>query len=119
MTDDPLQHDAVTRRVTAALDDSTEHMDAATLSKLHRARQHALDQSQTRRPYPAWFPAGAVAASLVVVMAVWLNITPATMPLDAGQAEFIADTAALSNDDIDLLSELEFYAWLIEQDNAG
>ena len=111
--------DAMLRQVKAALDDSTTNMDAATLSKLNRARQHAIEQAATRPAIPGWLPAAAVTASLVVVISLWSALPTDETAMDAMPAALLSEATVLDDDDIDLLQELEFYAWLIEQDHAG
>ncbi len=111
--------DAIVSQVKAALDDSTANMDAATLSKLNRARQHAIAEATSRPAVPTWLPAAAVTASLVIVVGLWSGLPTDDAAIDAMPAALLSDTLVLDDADIDLLQELEFYAWLIEQENAG
>ena len=103
-------------RATALLDASADNLDAATLSRLNRARQAAL---AARRSF--WRPwtvgaglAGAVAAMLAIAIGLHGPVdlpTPASVPLEA------SDIDALSSDDdaLDLSENLDFYAWLETQ----
>lgn len=103
------------------LDASTGSLDAATLSRLNRARQAAL--AQRRRSARAWWlPAAGLATScaLVLALVVWLpreqpGVVPATHT-----AALDADIAA-ADDGIEFYQDLEFYAWLDaqEQDSDG
>ena len=98
------------------LDASAESLDAATLSRLNRARQQALAQ---RRAAPRWaFPAGMVSACmLLLALFVWngRGAPGAESPLahnaGAGDLELVS-----SEDSLEFYQDLEFYAWLEAQD---
>ena len=104
----------------AVLDQSTDGLDAATLSRLNRARQAALAQRSSPR---RWFlPAGLVAACLLLLA---IFILPARLPFSGGAQEFPLTAKTAASSDIDLVSsddslefyqDLEFYAWLDAQD---
>ena len=105
----------------ALLDASTQSLDAATLSRLNRARQAALGQRQ-RKSRSWWLPAAGLAASCALVLAavVWFpqqraGVAPATHAA-AADAE-----VAAADDGIEFYQDLEFYAWLDaqEQDSGG
>jgi hypothetical protein len=104
-------------RATALLDASADRLDAATLSRLNRARQAALAARRS-----AWRPwtvgaglAGVAAAMLAIAVGLHGHVdAPAThagTPLDA------SDIDVLSSDDdtLDLSENLDFYAWLEAQ----
>jgi hypothetical protein len=111
------------------LDAEAASLDAATLSRLNRARQSALDaglKSGVRR-WRTWTL--ALPAVACAVLAIWL--LPALTPpvVDAG-AE-LADLEALlvepvavdgdllsSGAPLELIDEWEFYAWLEQQPDA-
>jgi len=100
------------------LDDSVRDLDAATLSRLNRARQTALAQQLPRAPRAWLLPAGlASACALLLAVAVWQphhrTETPPTTPIatvDDGDGE---DTSA------EFYQNLEFYAWLDAQNKGG
>ena len=104
-------------RATALLDASADNLDAATLSRLNRARQAALAARRLRwRPWTIGAGlAGAAAAMLAI--AIGLHGPPSApaqqlaAPLDA------SDIDVLSSDDdtLDLSENLDFYAWLESQ----
>jgi hypothetical protein len=106
-------------RAKALLDDSADNLDAATLSRLNRARQAAI---ATRRKGPsrwAWSAALAGAAAAVFALAIGLHqradapsVTPAS--LQAGDVDVLT-----SDDDLDLAENLDFYAWLEKQPVGG
>jgi hypothetical protein len=101
------------------LDESADGLDAATLSRLNRARQGAL--GQRRRRVRDWLPVGAVAACTMLVALMVANDhrrahhgTP-ELPL-AAQTESAGDVDLVSSDDsLEFYQDLEFYAWLEAQ----
>lgn len=118
-----------TERAKSLLDESAQALDAATLSRLNRARQAAL--APRRRAAWLFLPAGlAGACALLLAVGVWhgrraSTTTPAQAPVaasangnavNAGDLDMIA-----SGDDMEMMQDLDFYAWLDaqDQDNNG
>jgi hypothetical protein len=109
------------------LDESAQALDAATLSRLNRARQAALAQRTPRRR-AAWvfLPAGlAGACALLLAVGVWHGRrAPTAMPAQAAVAAGANGSAVnagdldmiASGDDLEMMQDLDFYAWLDEQD---
>jgi hypothetical protein len=104
------------------LEASARDLDAATLSRLNRARQAALlaarSPAQTRW---RWMSALALAgvAGLALGMAWWRGAsdqvgTPASATIDAQDFDLLA-----GQDSLDLYEDLEFYAWLDAQQSQG
>ena len=101
------------------LDESAANLDAATVSRLNRARQAAL--GQRRRRVRDWLPVGAVAASTLLVALLVAhdhrrahNGAP-ELPL-AAHADTAGDVDLVSSDDsLEFYQDLEFYAWLEAQ----
>ncbi len=115
------QEKELVAKVTDALDDSIQKMDARIRSRLNQARQNALVQ-----PAPGWlerlpsyrFPlAGAVAAALILIFVLFNFMTPSKLQTYSG----IEDVEILATGDSpEFFSELDFYTWLAEEmDNAG
>lgn len=107
----------------ALLDASTQSLDAATLSRLNRARQAALGQRQ-RKSRTWWLPAAGFAASCALVLAVvvWYPQQRAAVAPAATHVAAAADAeVAAADDGIEFYQDLEFYAWLDaqEQDSDG
>jgi len=103
-------------RATALLDATADNLDAATLSRLNRARQAALAAQPVRwRPWTVGAGlAGAAAAMLAIAVGLHGHVdtaSSAAAPLDA------TDIDVLSSDDdtLDLSENLDFYAWLESQ----
>jgi len=102
-------------KARAAFDAGVERVDAATRSRLNRAR-HAAVAELERRPLAAWgrwaLPAGAAAAAVLAV-AVWRQPEtplPGTPPaMTAGEFDVLA-----LGEDLDMLAEdPEFYSWAL------
>jgi hypothetical protein len=104
---------------------SADELDAATLSRLNRARQAAvagLGPAGTRR---GWLlPAYSTAAVAMLVVAVWVGRAVGPAPTSA---QMSAQTAAeapdspvvaqdldvlLAGENPEMMEDLEFYAWL-------
>jgi negative regulator of sigma E activity len=105
-TEDTFRKDA-----RAAFDASVDELDAATLSKLNRSRQRALEQlGRPRRLWSAWAPATGVAAA--VTIAVIMVQSPVGMNGDEVPAALADMDILLGEDSIEMLEDLEFYSWL-------
>lgn len=111
------------RRSRAAFDESVEGMDAATRTRLVRARAEALATLRDRRlPWSStWVPAGAAAAAALAATMLWIadeSQDPAGQPMVAFEE---LDMVA-SEEDFDMLDEdPAFYAWAADEsaDGAG
>jgi hypothetical protein len=119
MTEHDNELDQAFRRRTKQLfDDSTARLDAATRSRLTRARHRALEElTPAARAWRfALLPAGAVAgAALVAWLVVWQTPPPAA---EAGlQVATLSDLEILlGEEDLEMLDEeIDFYGWLEEQ----
>jgi hypothetical protein len=125
------EHPAWTGQAVRLLDESAQALDAATLSRLNRARQAALMQRPARRRnLVVWLPAGlAGACALFLAVGVWQARTPMParpLPVQAavGSGDSInANDLELisSGDNLEMVQDLDFYAWLgsQDQDNDG
>jgi len=112
----------------ALLDESAQALDAASLSRLNRARQAALAQRRQRSHMTRWLPALGLACScaLLLAVAVWVpqqRVNPAdAAPGAHSTAANSGEADAISGDDgIEFYQNLEFYAWLDaqEQESGG
>ncbi len=100
-------------------DQSVDGLDAATLSRLNRARQAALatarpDSVFAGREWLRWMPATGVAAAVLLLVA------------QQGPGDVDVITAApsdleimLGEESIEMLEELEFYSWLNADEFEG
>jgi len=107
---------AMLKTAVDSLDQSIEHLDGYTLSRLNLARHRALDQ--TARPgllNSQWLKAGAVAALIFTVVNGWMMFSASNIPqMNTDDFELI-----VVNDDFELMQELDFVAWMIEQEHAS
>jgi len=100
--------------VIESLDESIEHLDAHTLSRLNQARHHALAE-KPRLLNPLWLKAGAFAVLLVTVINGWLLFsTSKIQPMNTDDFEMI-----VASEDYELIQELDFVAWMIEEEHAS
>jgi ferric-dicitrate binding protein FerR (iron transport regulator) len=113
----PREDEAWISRSRALLDASANALDAATLSRLNRARHAALAQRR-RLPRPWLFGAGiAGLVAAVFGVAIGLQHVPRHDATSASAPLQPADIEMLSGDDdaLDLSENLDFYAWLERQ----
>ena len=113
------------KRTREVFDHSVGELDGATRSKLTQARYRAL--AELERPglaqqWLAWRPQAAAAALVVVAVgAGWLFIdgdaplAPVESIADVTDSDVSDFELLLSDEDLELIEELEFYAWLDEQ----
>ena len=119
-------------RVRTLLDESADGLDAATLSRLNRARQAALAQARPRAVRRWFLPAGmASACMLLVAVFAWHSYGPTgASSLPPSLSELLPSTASASaaggdidlvssDDSLELFQDLEFYAWLDAQDQGS
>ncbi|HEX7915805.1 hypothetical protein [Rudaea sp.] len=105
------------------LDDSVRDLDAATLSRLNRARQAALAQQRPRASRAWLLPAGlASACAMLLAVAVWQprhrTETQSTAPIATGTIATIDDGDS-EETSAEFYQNLEFYAWLDAQNKGG
>jgi hypothetical protein len=111
--------EAWVERAVALLDESARNLDAATLSRLNRARQTAL--APRRRPRQTWLVGGSLAAAalaLVIGGGLGHRALSPTAPAADVAAQDELDTL-VGDDNPDLYENLDFYAWLNAQQQDG
>lgn len=89
-----------------------EDIDAATASRLNRARQAALAGLGDRRSawLGGWQPALGAAAVAGLALALWLGREPAPLPAKVDAA--LALEVLLADENLEMIEDLEFYDWL-------
>jgi hypothetical protein len=123
VTDERLARDA-----QRLLRQSADELDAHTLSRLNRARQHALaeyDRHGTRpstlRGWQAGLGAVAVCATAFVAVALWVGRVPgpvppgpeAATPLSVGtEPASDLEVVLVEDENPEMIENLEFYDWL-------
>lgn len=105
------QRDSFETKMKKTFDESVDALDGATLSKLNKGRHAALAElQQPRKQWSRWMPAtGAVAAILVAVV---MLQTPSAIDDVAALSTVTDMEILLGEDSIEMLEELEFYAWI-------
>jgi hypothetical protein len=134
-------HEPLVRAINTVLDEQIRDLDAASLSKLNRARQRAIDQVEVRHWWQRLVSTPLLAfASIAAFVAVgsWMlyrspqqtgsheqvvEVSDAELellwePQDFAPDEIIDDMAA-DDADIAMAEELDFYAWLAVSEPAG
>jgi hypothetical protein len=116
---DPMRDDSaeLEERAKALFDASVERLDGHKRSELTRARQAALDELKHRRARPRWLthPLGGLTAAALVAIAVLMWPGVIRTPTGAG-AVLLDDLEIVANaDEIEMLQDVDFYAWLDEQ----
>ncbi|MET0984825.1 MAG: hypothetical protein ABW034_05385, partial [Steroidobacteraceae bacterium] len=102
------------RRAKALFDRSVTELDAPTRTKLAQARATALNEvasPATHRRWRVWAPITGLAAAAVAAVAVLIE-TKTQQPQDSSSLE---DLDLLAQEDLDMIQDVEFYAWLDEQ----
>lgn len=99
--------------IRSALDAGIDELDQDTLNRLAAARAKA--QTPRRKLRYGWLPAGGAVLASVLVAALWLG-QPGVVPVPA--VEGVTELEILlGQDGMSLLQEIEFYAWL--EDDEG
>lgn len=100
-----------------SLDDSIEHLDASTLSRLNQARHNALVQAGRPGLFNTqWFKAGTFVVLLVTVINGWLFYSTPEVQQQMNTDDF---ELIMASEDFELMQELDFVAWMIEQEHAS
>ena len=107
---------ALQQAIVETLEDSIEHLDANTLSRLNQARHNALALAERPRLISSqWLKAGTFAVLLATVINAWLFFSSPDIPqMNTDDLELIVNA-----EDFELMQELDFVAWMIEQEHAS
>jgi len=115
---------ALLARVRLALDGEALSLDAATLARLRAARRSALARAGRRRTWRVWptrssewlLPASGFASIAVVALTIAVTVGRPGVAPRAG----VEDVELLgSKADLELLDDLDFYAWLPSAEGRG
>jgi hypothetical protein len=114
---------AFERRAAALLRESAATLDGQTRSRLNRARQAALDELPVaRRPATryGWALAGVGAvAALTAVLLSNRPSAPVPVPIAEVPAAAVDLDLLMAGEELEMLEDLEFFAWLEVEDFAG
>ncbi len=107
------------RRIKTMLDEGDKELDGRVLSRLTQARHAAIGSlDKRRRSYSTWVPAAAVAGASVFALMLWLG--QQSPGAEGPQVAVLEDLEfMLSEEDLEFLEDLEFYAWLDETGDLG
>jgi len=108
----------IAERAQQLFTDGIQRVDGSTRSKLAQARARAVEAAGTRSrrwlPTPsALVPVGGIAAAALAVAMIWQS--PATPPASIETAVLSDLDLLLDDEDLNLLEDLDFYAWLLAQ----
>ena len=105
-------------KIKNQLNETSEHLDAATLSRLNQSRQAALNQLKpaSSRLKQTWLPATGLAAAVLLTSVFLFRAEEMITASDQGvdEIEIIA-----ASDDLELYEKLDFYIWLAEDNNSA
>lgn len=100
-----------------ALDDSVAELDEATLARLAQARQQAVAAGAAPGKKYALLAGGSVIAAAMLLAVFWQQQLSSEIDFDPQQfAAVVSDSEEAWDVDEDLLDDMEFYAWLAEQE---
>ncbi len=116
---DKKPSDPLLKNIKTALDDSCEHLDAGTLSRLRQAREIALDHAKKPSLWQSFkIPAAAIAtATTACIVAVLYLGTPNEMPQLHSSLNDIE--MLISEESPDFYEDLDFYSWLAEETDSA
>ena len=117
-TKSDLKAQELEARTKELFEDSLDVLDGRTRSKLTQARSRALEELNSRaarRWGASWAPAGAVAPAVLATWMLWFGqpepeATATFNVAAAGDLEIL-----LGEEELEMIQELEFYAWLEDQ----
>jgi hypothetical protein len=111
--------DGIEKHAKELLEQSIEHLDGRTLSRLNRARHAALDEVQRSRQafYLAgrrwWMPATGVAAAAVLAVMIGQGMREKMTPSATADGSLLDDFEIVADaDNLEMLEDVEFYSWL-------
>ncbi len=110
------------KRIGQALRQHSDQLDAATRSRLARARSAAIDELRDNRFSwrNRWLPLGAAAAAAVVVALLLSPNSPVPVPDSSTRIEPLEDLdIVLAEDSLELIEDWEFYRWLEDVQDVG
>jgi hypothetical protein len=97
-------------QVRQQLDQHADAVDELTAAQLGAARRQALSQQRPARQ--VWLPLVGLATAAAVILVSFMLIQPPPVQ-DAGLDLWVA------SDDLELIEELDFYAWLEETQSSS
>ncbi len=99
------------QKARALLTESDDNLDAATLSRLHQARNHAMSNTATNRSPVYWWAGSSALAAGILTFGIYLNQIP---PLPDIYEDPLQQATA---ENMELLDDLDFIAWLVLEES--
>jgi hypothetical protein len=106
------------RRARTLFDASVDGLDAATRSRLNRARQAAVAEAEQARrsPWRAWLPAAAAASVALLAVVLWRTpgsgLEPSARAPGPAPAAEVVEMLATGEEFAVAADDPEFYTWL-------
>lgn len=117
------QDDILARRARELFLESTRSLDPKVLASLSAARRRAVDAVAVPGGFHlSWrVPAGAVALLFVAVVggALWTGSGQTPPPASSFTAASTDAPLMMTNDNLDMYSDMDFYQWLATQDQPA
>ena len=105
------------RRAREHFDASVEGIDAATRSRLNRARQAAIAEVERSRhgPWRTWLPAAAAASVALLAVVLWRmpGQQPGASLVEGAPTAEVVEMLAIGDDVVS--EDPEFYTWLADR----
>lgn len=111
--------DPLLENIKTALDESCEHLDGGTLSRLRQAREQAISKAAQPSLWQKFkIPATALATATTAVFVVFFYLGS---PNDMSNLHSSFDDIEIlmSEESPDFYEELDFYSWLAEEQDSA
>ena len=128
MNDDKIPDDDFLQNINASLSQSEENIDTDTRAQLRKARKQALGKLPHNNGSGEWsrwmLPGGAALATLTITVVIYsFSISLSTKNTDFPGTELRAGTEDIfiisAQEDLELYEDLEFYEWLVHENERG
>lgn len=113
------QKDPLLENIKNALNESCEHFDAGTLSRLRQAREHALSEATKPSLWQKFkIPVTALATATTAIFVAFFYLgQPTSIP--NLHSSFDDIEILMSEESPDFYKDLDFYAWLAEEQDSA
>lgn len=114
----PVNEEAFVNKARTLLEQSEQNLDNETLAGLRQARLTALHKQSPLRV--SWLlPAGGLVATATIAIVIGMNILTNDLSEHEIPDAFADIELITSSDNLEFFEQLEFYAWLEEQEKSG
>ncbi len=115
--DTPMQDQSLESRSKALFDASVHDLDASVRTRLRQAR-HAASAQMPRRSRPVWLVPALTSVAAAVLIALVLPRLDRQHPLTESFAATEDMTLLMNDENLELIEDIEFYAWLDDAPDA-